>query len=171
MQYFVNCMGIGFNGMLALEARKIRWLRGLPLYTTAFVRAMLWYYRTPRVSIRWDEAENESATLLASVNLGQREGGFPITKAAVLDDGLFDTVRVGDLKRWQLMRYLPNLILGKLPDNHAKIEKGRCSRARFRSAEPFCVHADGEFFAKPEDGVREFEVELLPKKLLVETAT
>lgn len=169
-QYFVNCMGIGFNGMLALEARKIRWLRGLPLYATAFVRAMLWYYTTPNVSIRWGEASIEGATLSASVNLGQREGGFPITRAAELDDGLFDTVRVGDLKRWQLMRYLPNLILGKLPTQHAKIGQGRCSKARFESEDAFCVHADGEFFAKPEDRVQSFDVELLPKRLIVEAA-
>jgi len=169
-EFFVNCMGIGFNGMLALEARKIRWLRGLPLYTMAFVRAMLWYYHTPNVSIRWNEIESECATLLASVNLGQREGGFPITKQALLDDGFFDTVRVGSLKRWQLMRYLPNLILGRLPDHHPKIWKGRCRRARFQSSEPFCVHADGEFFAKPEDGVYAFDVELLPKRLLVQSA-
>jgi diacylglycerol kinase family enzyme len=169
-RFFVNCMGIGFNGMLALEARKIRWLRGLPLYSLAFVRAMLWHYRTPSVAIRWDEVETEAETLSASVNLGQREGGFPITKQALLDDGFFDTVRVGSLKRWQLMRYLPNLILGRLPDRHPKIRKGTCRRARFQATEPLCVHADGEFFARPEDGVTEFEVELLPKRLLVERA-
>jgi len=167
-EYFVNCMGIGFNGMLALEARKIRWLRGLPLYSLAFVRAMLWYYRTPNVRIRWDDVEQEVRTLSASVNLGQREGGFPITNMASLEDGLFDTVRVGNLKRWQLLRYLPNLILGRLPKDHGKIVRGYCTGAHFSSEEPFCVHADGEFFAKPEESVHEFDVELLPKHLRVE---
>lgn len=166
--FFVNCLGIGFNGMVALESRKIRSLRGLPLYASAFVKAMLWHYRAPTLTIRYDDTEMTLPTLAATVNVGVREGGFPVTPDAALDDGLFDYLHVSDAKRWQLARYLPALIAGTLPKDHPKIRMGRCARVRVTGETPLCVHADGEFFSKPADGVTGLEIELLPKRLLVE---
>ncbi len=166
--FFVNCLGIGFNGMVALESRKIRSLRGLPLYASAFVRAMLWHYQAPPLTIRYDDMELALPTLAATVNVGIREGGFPVTSRAELDDGLFDYLHVSDAKRWQLARYLPALIAGTLPTDHPKIRTGRCSRVSVRGDTPLCVHADGEFFSRPEAGVTGLDIELLPRKLLVE---
>jgi len=34
-RYFINGMGLGFNGAVTLQARRIRWLRGVPLYALA----------------------------------------------------------------------------------------------------------------------------------------
>jgi diacylglycerol kinase family enzyme len=166
--YFVNCLGIGFNGMVALESRKIRSLRGIPLYASAFVKAMLWHYRAPPLTIRYDDTELSLPTLAATVNVGVREGGFPVTPDAALDDGLFDYLHVSDAKRWQLARYLPALIAGNLPKDHPKIRMGRCRRVSVTGETPLCVHADGEFFCRPADGVTELEIELLPQRLLVE---
>ena len=166
--YFVNCLGIGFNGMVALESRKIRSLRGIPLYASAFVKAMLWHYQAPTLSVRYDDTELTLPTLAATVNVGVREGGFPVTPDAALDDGLFDYLHVADAKRWELARYLPALIAGNLPKDHPKIRMGRCRRVSVKGETPLCVHADGEFFSKPADAVTALEVELLPKKLLVE---
>jgi diacylglycerol kinase family enzyme len=164
----VNCLGIGFNGMVALESRKIRSLRGIPLYASAFVRAMLWHYTAPTLTVRYDDTAVTLPTLAATVNVGVREGGFPVTPDAVLDDGQFDYLHVSDAKRWQLARYLPALIAGNLPKVHPKIRMGRCTRVSVTGETPLCVHADGEFFSRPEDGVTALEIELLPKRLLVE---
>jgi diacylglycerol kinase (ATP) len=102
------------------------------------------------------------------VNIGQKEGGFPITRGAKLDDGLFDFLHVADVRRWELLRYLPGLILGRLPLGHAKIQTGTTSRVHLTSANPLCVHADGEFVCQPLDGVTELTFEMLPQKLMVE---
>jgi len=166
--YFVNCLGIGFNGMVALESRKIRSLRGIPLYASAFVKAMLRHYTAPTLTVRYDDTALTLPTLAATVNVGAREGGFPVTPDAVLDDGLFDYLHVSDAKRWQLARYLPALIAGKLPRDHPKIRMGRCRRVSVTGETPLCVHADGEFFSRPADGVTGLEIELLQRKLLVE---
>lgn len=166
--FFANCLGIGFNGMVALESRRIRSLRGIPLYATAFVKAMLWHYQAPTLTVRYDDTEWTLPTLAATVNLGVREGGFPVTPDAALDDGLFDYLHVSDAKRWELARYLPALIAGNLPKDHPKIRMGRCARVRVTGETPLCVHADGEFFSLPTDGVTGLEVELRPKGLLVE---
>ena len=49
-------LGVGFNGMVNGEARKTRWLKGLPLYAWAFVKAMVKHFDTPTMTIRFDDA-------------------------------------------------------------------------------------------------------------------
>lgn len=170
-RFFVNGLGIGFNGMVALESRRIRSLRGIPLYASAFLKAAFWYYQSPALTIRYDDTALTLPTLAATISVGFREGGFPVTPDAALDDGLFDYLHIADAKRWQLVRYLPALIAGTLPKDHPKIRMGRCARVSVTGQTPLCVHADGEFFCLPADGVTGFEVELLPKKLLVEVGS
>jgi diacylglycerol kinase family enzyme len=167
-QFFVNCCGFGFNGMVAMESRKIRWLRSIPLYALAFVRAMLWHFRTPTLAVTLDGPERVRPTLALTVNLGKREGGFPITLGAKLDDGRFDYLHVADVRRWELLWHLPGLIVGKLPTGHPKIATGTTPAVRVSGDAPLCVHTDGEFFCKPDDGVTAAAVELLPGKLMVE---
>ena len=153
---------------MALESRSIRLLRGIPLYALAFLRAMVWHFRTPKLSVMFDDTPTEWPTLALTVNVGKKEGGFPITDGAKLDDGRFDYLHVADVRRWELLRYLPGLIVGKLPVGHPKIATGTAATVRVTGATPLCVHADGEFFCKPEDGVREATFETLPRRLVVE---
>jgi diacylglycerol kinase family enzyme len=126
---FVNGAGVGFNGMVTIEARKIRWLRGLPLYALGFLKAMAKHYATPATTLELDGNSSVSPTLALSVALGQREGGFPLAGPARLDDGRFYYLHVADLPRWQLMRYLPALITGNLPIGHPKLRMGSCAPA------------------------------------------
>jgi diacylglycerol kinase family enzyme len=167
-RFFVNGCGVGFNGMVTLESERIRWLRGLPLYAFAFLRAMAFRFATPPLTVGLDTDVRAVNTLALSLNLGQREGGFPITLAARLDDGQLDFVHVGGLRRWELARYLPGLVAGKLPIGHPHLRTGRCATASVTADAPLCVHTDGEFFCRPEDGVTELRVELLSRRLRVE---
>jgi diacylglycerol kinase (ATP) len=168
-RYFVNGVGFGFNGMVTVESLLIRSLRGLPLYATAFLRSMVRHFATPDLTMTLDGKESHGPTLALSVSLGVREGGFPLFRAARLDDGWFETLHVGRVRRWELLRYLPAMMTGNLPTDHPAIRAGRCASAVVRSATPLCVHADGEMVCVPSDGVREVEVELLPARLLVES--
>lgn len=167
-RYFVNGVGIGFNGMVTLESFGIRFLRGMPLYALAFLRSMARHFNRPKLTVRLDEKEECRPTLALSISLGIREGGFPLFPAARLDDGWFDTLQVGRVKRWELVRYLPNMILGKVPTNHPEIRAAKCTQAWVRSEHSLCVHADGELICLPHDGIRELAIELLPGRLRVE---
>jgi diacylglycerol kinase family enzyme len=167
-RFFVNGCGIGFNGMVAMESRSIRHLRGLPLYVLAFLKALVRHYSVPTTTVDLDSVTSTSATLSLSLNLGQREGGFPVTPDARLDDGAFEVLHVGAVRWWVVVRYLPGLIAGRLPNHHPQLRKSRCGRAAVRSEGSLCVHTDGELFAIPTDEVRELEVELLPGRLRVE---
>lgn len=167
-RFFVNGCGFGFNGMVTLESRRIRSLRGLPLYAAAFARAGLFDFRCPATTVRIDDSESVSPMLALSVNLAQREGGFPVTPMARIDDGQFDFFHVREVSRWHLVRYFPALVAGTLPADHPRFRFGRCSRVTVSCREPLCVHVDGELFSVPADGHRQFAVEILPRRLRVE---
>ncbi len=165
--YFVNGLGLGFNGAVTLESQRIPRLRGMALYGLAFVKAVWRHFHSPQLTITLDGQAHELRTLAFSVNLGLREGGFLVTPRAVLDDGWFDYVHAGPLSRWQALTMLPRIATGTLPADHPLIRQGRCREVRIQSAQPLRVHADGEFFCQPEDGIRDIAVELLPAALRV----
>jgi diacylglycerol kinase family enzyme len=166
-RYFCNGLGLGFNGMVTLESRKIRWLQGLALYGLALVRALLFRFATPVMTVALDDQPPRTGpTLALSLAIGRREGNFVVAPDAVVDDGLFDYALAGALKGRTLLGFLPGLVTGKLP-SHPEVWRGRCRRVTVQSEAPLVVHVDGEFFCVPEDGVREVEVELLPGALRV----
>ena len=166
--YYANCAGVGFNGMVALESRSIRWLRGMPLYALAFLKAMVKHFRTPELHVQLAESEFRKPTLALTINLGIREGGFPITMMASLTDQKFDGLHVADVSRWDLIRFLPGLMSGNLPMNHPKLSRFTSSRVVVTSAEPLCIHADGEFFCRPADKITQATFDILPAALFVE---
>lgn len=168
-RWFVNGLGIGFNGMVTVEAHQIGTLSGPILYTTAFLQAFRKHYCTPNTTFAFDnEPEVEQPTLSITVNIGQREGGFPVTWNAKLDDGLFDVFHPRKLKRWELIRYLPALMSGNLPTNHPEMTIRTARSIRVISEQALCIHTDGELAAVPADNVRAATVELVPLRLRVQ---
>lgn len=166
--FMVNCLGVGFNGMVTIEAQKCRWLKGLPLYGWAFLKAMVKHFDKPLMTIRVDDHELTTPTLALSVLNGQREGNFPLRPAARLDDGLFDFMHATRLSRGHLIRYLPAMVTGRLPERHRLVHLGRARRIAVHSEAALCVHADGEFVCRPEQGIGQVAVEVVPRRLRVE---
>ena len=97
-RYFVCNLGVGFNGMVNGEARKTRWLAGMPLYAWAFLKAMVKHFDRPTMTIRFDDREVTTPTLALSVLNGQREGNFPLRPDGILTDGLFDYMHATRLR-------------------------------------------------------------------------
>lgn len=167
-RFFLCGLGVGFNGMVTVEARKTHWLSGMPLYAWGFLKAIVRHFATPMMTIRFDDREVTTPTLALSVLNGQREGNFPLRPAADLTDGLFDYMHATRLSRGHLLRYLPAMATGRLPERHPLLGLGRVRRAEVRSEAPLCVHADGEFVCVPADGIREVAAEVVPRRLRVE---
>jgi diacylglycerol kinase family enzyme len=166
-RYFVNGVGLGFNGAVTRESKHIRHLQGLVLYGCALLRALCFHYTRPVLSVELDGGPARTGpTLALSLAIGRREGNFVVAPDAVLDDGLFDYLYVGDLSRSASVPLLPGLFRGKL-GGHPALQRGRCKHVVVRGESPLMVHVDGEFFCLPEDGVRELEVGLLPGALTV----
>jgi diacylglycerol kinase family enzyme len=167
-RYLIGNAGVGFNGMVTVEARKTRWLKGMPLYALAFLKAIVKHFATPTMTIRFDDREVTTPTLALSILNAQREGNFPIRPAANLTDGLFDYMHATRLSRGHLLRFLPAMATGNLPDNHKLLHLGRARRIVVRSQAPLCVHADGEFVCVPADRIFEVAVDVVPRRLRVE---
>jgi YegS/Rv2252/BmrU family lipid kinase len=166
--FVLGCLGIGFNGMVTIEARKCNWLAGMPLYGWAFLKAMVKHFAKPTMRILFDDREVIASTLALSILNGQREGNFPLRPAASLTDGLFDYMHATNLSRRHLIRYLPAMATGNLPENHPLLHLGRAKRIEVHSEVSLCVHADGEFVCIPTDGMKEVSVEVIPARLRVE---
>ncbi len=168
-RFFVNGLGLGFNGTVTRESRRIRRLQGPALYGLAVLRTLCFHFALPSMEVSLDDGKpRRGPTLSLSLALGQREGNFVVAPQAVLDDGLFDYVHAGAISRWGLVRLLPRLFLGRgLPHEHSQLWLGRCRRLRLCCESALTVHTDGELFCLPGDGVQDLEVELLPGALRV----
>jgi diacylglycerol kinase (ATP) len=170
-KFFVCCLGLGFNGAVTLESRRVKRLQGIALYGLATLRALWYHYRTAPMEITIDDQPVERLpTLMLSVLAGRREGGFIMAPAAQLDDGWFEYAHAGALSRLEVLGFLPRLALAGPPSNHPKVRLGRCRHIHLRAETPLIVHVDGEFYCKPQDKIREIDIQLLPAALRVRTA-
>jgi diacylglycerol kinase (ATP) len=168
-RYFVNGVGVGFNGAVTLESQWIRRLQGVWLYSLALFRALRHHFAAPVMTIEIDKDVRRLPTLALSVAIGRREGNFVLAPHALVDDGLFDYLHVGPLRRWELFRYFPAMISGNLPTNHPAIQTGRCRRVSVNADTPLIVHLDGELFSRPQDDLHDLEMRILPSALRVQT--
>jgi len=167
--HFIESLGVGLSARVTIESRAVERLQGRLLYGWAACRVLARREGLDPLEVTRDGGDPEVLpTLLISLMLGRREGGFDLLPGAVLDDGLFDVIHARNLRWWQALGLMPGLILrGGLPD-HPEIHVSRCRTARLRSERPLAAHADGEIYLRPEDGVREVTVELLPGRLRVQ---
>ncbi len=114
-----------------------------------------------------DSAADKLPTLMLSVLVGRREGGFVMAPRASLHDGRLDYVHCGDLSRWEVMKLLPRLAFAGPPDAYPKVKQGQCRKVKVTSTAPLIIHVDGEFFCRPEDDVRSVEIEVIPAALTI----
>ncbi len=175
-RFFVCCCGAGLAGRVTLESRKIGWLQGVPLYGLAAIRAVraagpptdwtvIGWTATGGKATGDDASPVTAPTRSFHTLLGRREGGFLLAPRASLDDGLFDTVRLGPAGRWAMLRMLPGLARTGPPIGHPHITTGRARSVRLDSPTPLAVHVDGELALVPADGVRAVRLDLLPGRL------
>jgi diacylglycerol kinase family enzyme len=168
-RHFLCCLGLGFNGTVTLEAGRIRRLQGVALYGLATLRALWYHYACPNMTLTIDDESPQTVpTLMLSVLLGRREGGFVMAPRAELDDGLFDFIHAGPLSRWEVLRLLPRLALWGPPAEYPKVRQGRCRKITLRSEAPLVVHIDGEFFCRPEDAIQSLDIHIVPRALRVQ---
>lgn len=164
-RWFINGAGVGFNGQVTVESRKISRLRGLMLYGLAVWRALGVARSHGDWQVEVDGARRPTRPLMTvSVALGHREGNFTLAPRARLDDGLFDVVEAGILTGWEVAGLLPWLAMGR-EVAHPKVWQGTARAARVTADGPVAAHADGEMLCEPGDGVRDFVFDLLPGKL------
>lgn len=165
-RYFVNGLGLGFNGMVNQEARRIQRLQGLALYGAALLKTLCFRYTHLPMTVTMDGHERTTPTLALTLAIGTREGNFLLAPQAEVDDGLFDYLHAGALRWWESCRLVPGLVAGRLGE-HPLLWRGRCREVALRSETPLVFHIDGEVLAGSDREVHSLEVSLLPSALRV----
>ncbi len=93
----LNAIGVGLTGDINDRAASIKWVRGIVVYLLAAVSA-LFRYRMQTVRLVTDRQEYSGSMLILAVHGGPTTGGgFALTPAAVIDDGLLDACLVPDV--------------------------------------------------------------------------
>jgi diacylglycerol kinase family enzyme len=169
-RYFANVAGVGFPGRAAELARGMKRLPARLRYTLAILRCMGASYRTDPIAL---DDQEPSSYLMISAAIGMREGSYPLTPNAKLDDGLFDLLLVGALHRRDILRYLPRMIRGDIPTTDPRIHTSRKSNLVLRSTKPIPFHLDGEDPWRNHPMPTEFsefllELEVIPKAIAVQ---
>lgn len=159
--YFMNGIGIGFEGAVAYAVQGKKKLPGKTSFMIAVLKK-IFSYRSAGYEVKSEKSKvNDKRCLLVSIMNGSRAGGgFHVAPASAADDGLLDVVEVDDLPVLKRLRYLPVIEKGKhlqLPFiHHYKTDK-----IVLRSDTTVQAHADGEPFS-----ANSFEIEILPKHFL-----
>jgi diacylglycerol kinase (ATP) len=167
-RYFDNTVGIGFEGTVTLEVRKIKYLRGIALYLPAVLKSIFVTMQPARSVIEFEHNGEtrrlEGAYLMVSVCNGSRAGGaFMIAPQAEPDDGLFDVCLVEDIPRTRMLALVPHFLKGthvEQPD----VTMIRTRRISIVSQDDLSGHADGELICTH---ARHIECEVVPKKVRV----
>jgi YegS/Rv2252/BmrU family lipid kinase len=145
---FVNIASFGFSSTVAQRANDgSKRLGGRISFLSAVVRSLV-TYDNAEVMVSVDDGEARRMTLLlAAVGNGRFfGGGMKVCPEAILDDGQFDLVTVGDLGRLELLAKIHRIYSG----NHLsmkEVQSVRCRRLRASPADPakeILVDIDGE---------------------------
>jgi len=162
-RHFINTLGIGIDAQIAKEAKRIKYLRGLPLYLIATVKALA-TYKTNEYSITdATSTRKEKAFLICAGNGNYEGGGFKMLPDALNDDGQLDICLI---RKMPVLQSLP-VILKIIKGTHSaesKIDIWNSSHIEIKSDHPFILHGDGEIF---DENALEVTIEIAKEKMPV----
>jgi len=163
-RFFDNAVGIGFDGWVTYEARRIRLVRGMALYVPVVLKTILSSIQPMRAVITTDGASREQTIMMAVICNGPREGGsFLVAPDAQFDDGLLDLSLTEWMPRMAMFGMVPRFMRG----THVQDPRVHLDRARsiaVSSEDPLVLHVDGEILSGP---VHEVQVQVLPSSLRI----
>jgi diacylglycerol kinase (ATP) len=163
-RWFTNGVGVGLDARVAIEAARVRRLRGMAIYVWALAR-ILRRFRPPHMQVYLDgEREVDRRMTLVTIGNGARHGGgFWICPDAKVDDGLLDVCMCDELSRLGVLSFLPRVLRGTHVGASC-VHMHRVKHVRVTSKDPLPVHTDGEILA---EAAHEVVVEIHPGRLRV----
>ena len=167
VRYCVNNIGLLLEGQINLASHELHWPRGSGLYLRAALETLLRRPPVARLELTIDGATQACEAILLSIGDGPRSGGkFFLHSSARIDDGRFDYLAAPPISRARLLwRLVQSTRRSGLCDSQLQV--GQFSMLTVRSDIPLAAHIDGEPWLRPEVGVRELSVEVLPRALRV----
>ncbi len=140
-RYFLNAAGVGFDAVVAQRAASWRWHGTVP-YVAAILESLGAHRPTPAViEAGGRPVWSGRLTMAVVANGAHYGGGMKIAPAADPTDGVLDLVVLGDLGRFELLRWLPEVYRGTHVRN-PKVTVRRERSVTIKAELP--VHTDGE---------------------------
>lgn len=112
-EYFINGVGIGFDGEVLKGMHKIRKLGGHLGYLLQVLKVVFSYKEVTYQMSFNGKSESESLLLLNIANSDRTGGGFRISPLANMHDGKLNLLRCDALPVYKRLRYLPVIQKGK----------------------------------------------------------
>jgi diacylglycerol kinase (ATP) len=142
--YFANFGGAGISGAIAARAnRTSKALGGRVSFIWATVAVFArWKSATMSVAVDGERRSGPMFEVLA-MNGEFTAGGMKMAPGASPDDGLLDTILIGDVTKADFVRTFPKIYRGR-HIGHPKIEQLKGREIRVEASEPLPVALDGE---------------------------
>jgi YegS/Rv2252/BmrU family lipid kinase len=167
MRFCLNNVGMLLEGEVNLASHELTWPRGSGLYVRALLHKMLRRLPDANLALHIDGATLERNAALLSIANGPRSGGkFFLMPDAKVDDGQFDFLLAPRMNRLRLLWKVGRVLCGK-PLGDRSLERGKFKKMMIHSSIPLAAHVDGEPWLRPDDGVREMTLEVMPGALNV----
>jgi diacylglycerol kinase family enzyme len=160
-KYFINGVGIGFEGAVAKRLAGKKKTRPGKAAFMGTILQKVFFYSSKKYKTSSAEYKGEGQRLLISVMNGHRAGGgFHIAPSSAIDDGLLDVVMVDKLHPFRRLRWLPVIEKGKHLDLPF-IKYFRTKKLIITSEQSMDSHLDGEYYS-----AKRLEIELLAARYL-----
>lgn len=141
-RWFLTAAGAGFDAEVARRAATRGGFGTIP-YLLAILGALAGHRPVPATVTLDDGSWSGRATAVVVANGAWYGGGMRIAPPATPTDGVLDLIVLGDVGRFELLRWLPAVYRGRHLD-HPRVVARRTRRAAVEAARPLPVHVDGE---------------------------
>lgn len=160
--YFINTLGLGFDGRTNLYASNLQFLKGSLKYVVAGLQS-LFTSKLYTATIHIDNRVHSFKTLMIVVANGRWEGGrYFVSPGSVNDDGLFEIIIINNVSKIRLAIEFIRLSLGySLSDNIHSIF--RTNNATIYTSKAVFAHADGEI----ESQKNQYSIKVYPQQIKV----
>jgi diacylglycerol kinase (ATP) len=157
-KFFLNGVGIGFDGAIVHDLLGKKKLGGKASYLLSILKQIVSYHEKPCVLQMPGETISEDCFLISVANGKRYGGGFLVAPKASVSDDMFDVNIVGKVSPIKRIKYLPAIEKGEhLNLDFVKYKK--TDKVIIHSTSKLHAHMDGEYFQNDY-----FDIELLPKR-------
>ncbi len=161
-RYFINGLGIGFDGQVVKEMVERGDKRGSHLDYLLTVLRIVGGFKEKQLKFSLDNMAYERRVLLLTISNGTTfGGGFVINPFAKTDDGLLDVCIINEIKPWKRFWHLPKLKTGA-HTGIAEAEFHKAGKIFIEHSDQLVAHLDGEYLGHPP-----FDISILKNALSV----
>ncbi|MBC7264586.1 MAG: diacylglycerol kinase family lipid kinase [Chloroflexi bacterium] len=147
-RYFANVAGLGFDGEVWERVNPSTKILGGTIPYLVGLFATLVSYQNKEAEVQLDGAHlHQRVNSIVVCNGRYFGGGMYVGPNAVLDDGMFDVIVIGDVSKAELIANLPRIYRGTHL-THPKVDAYRSKEVTVTSRERMLLQAEGELIGE-----------------------